>query len=60
VRVPLRRGFAAETNPDWFRPLVRSLRRVALGRKNYLLVGDVDAGMSIAGLYTLVATDASA
>ena len=39
---------------------VRSLRRVALGRKNYLFVGDVDAGMSIAGLYTLVATDASA
>jgi transposase len=34
----------------------RSLRRVALGRKNYLFVGDVDAGMSIAGLYTLVAT----
>jgi transposase len=26
------------------------------GRKNYLFVGDVDAGMSIAGLYTLVAT----
>jgi len=34
----------------------RSLRRVALGRKNYLFVGDVDAGMSIAGLYTLVST----
>ncbi len=34
----------------------RSLRRVALGRKNYLFVGDVDAGSSIAGLYTLVAT----
>jgi transposase len=34
----------------------RSLRRVALGRKNYLFVGDVDAGTSIAGLYTLVAT----
>jgi hypothetical protein len=34
----------------------RSLRRVALGRKNYPFVGDVDAGMSIAGLYTLVAT----
>ena len=33
----------------------RSLRRVALGRKNYLFVGDVDAGTSIAGLYTLVA-----
>ena len=34
----------------------RSLRRVALGRKNYLFVGDVEAGASIAGLYTLVAT----
>jgi transposase len=34
----------------------RSLRRVALGRKNYLFVGDVKAGMSIAGLYTLIAT----
>jgi transposase len=34
----------------------RSLRRVALGRKNYLFVGDVEAGSSIAGLYTLVAT----
>jgi transposase len=34
----------------------RSLRRVALGRKNFLFVGDVEAGMSIAGLYTLVST----
>jgi transposase len=34
----------------------RSLRRVALGRKNFLFVGDVEAGMSIAGLYTIVAT----
>lgn len=34
----------------------RSLRRVALGRKNFLFVGDVDAGSSIAGLYTLIAT----
>ena len=33
-----------------------SLRRVALRRKNYLFVRDVEAGMSIAGLYTLVAT----
>ena len=38
------------------KPSARSLRRVALGRKNYLFVGDVDAGMSIAGLYTLVST----
>jgi transposase len=34
----------------------RSLRRVALGRKNYLFFGDVEAGSSIAGLYTLIAT----
>jgi len=27
-----------------------------LGRKNYLFVGDVDAGRNIAGLYSLVAT----
>lgn len=34
----------------------RALRRVALGRKNYLFVGNVDAGENIAGLYSLVAT----
>ncbi len=34
----------------------RSLRRVALGRKNYLFVGDAAAGENIAGLYTLLAT----
>lgn len=34
----------------------RSLRRIALGRKNYLFVGNVDAGQSLAGLYSLVAT----
>jgi transposase len=34
----------------------RALRRVALGRKNYLFVHDCDAGASIAGLYSLVAT----
>jgi transposase len=34
----------------------RALRRVALGRKNYLFVHDSDAGASIAGLYSLVAT----
>ena len=33
-----------------------ALRRVALGRKNFLFVGDVEAGKSIAGLYTLIAT----
>jgi transposase len=32
------------------------LRRVALGRKNYLFVHDVERGASIAGLYSLVAT----
>jgi transposase len=34
----------------------RALRRVALGRKNYLFVHDVERGASIAGLYSLVAT----
>jgi transposase len=34
----------------------RALRPIALGRKNYLFVGDVDAGTSIAGLYTIIAT----
>jgi transposase len=34
----------------------RALRRVALGRKNYLFVYDGEAGASIAGLYSLVAT----
>jgi transposase len=34
----------------------RSLRRIALGRKNYLFVGDVAAGQSLVGLYSLVAT----
>jgi len=29
---------------------------IALGRKNYLVVGDVEAGKSLAGLYSLVAT----
>jgi transposase len=33
-----------------------ALRRVALGRKNFLFVGDVDSGTNIAGLYTLIAT----
>jgi len=34
----------------------RALRPIALGRKNYLFVGDVEAGESIAGLYTVIAT----
>jgi transposase len=33
-----------------------SLRRVALGRKNFLFVGNEDAGHDLAVLYTLVAT----
>lgn len=37
------------TNRKFFRPR-------ALGRKNYLFVGDVAAGKSLAGLYSLVAT----
>jgi transposase len=32
------------------------LESFALGRKNYLFVGDVAAGESLAGLYSLVAT----
>jgi transposase len=34
----------------------RALRRVALGRKNYLFVHDLERGANIAGLYSLVAT----
>jgi transposase len=33
-----------------------SLRRIALGRSNYLFVGNEDAGHNLAGLYTLVAS----
>jgi transposase len=33
-----------------------ALRRVALGRKNYLFVGHIDAGDNVATLYTLMAT----
>lgn len=33
-----------------------ALRAVALGRKNYLFVGNEDAGNNIAGLYSLIAT----
>ena len=36
-----------------------ALRIVALGRKNYLFVGNEDAGINIAGLYSLVATCAA-
>lgn len=34
----------------------RALRTVALGRKNYLFVGNKEAGENLAGLYSLVAT----
>jgi transposase len=34
----------------------RALRVVALGRKNFLFVGDEDTGANLAGLYSLVAT----
>jgi transposase len=33
-----------------------ALRRVALGRKNYLFVGHEDAGKNIAGLFSLIAS----
>ena len=33
-----------------------ALRRIALGRKNFLFVGNNEAGRNIAGLYSLVAT----
>jgi transposase len=33
-----------------------ALRRVALGRKNFLFVGNEEAGGNLAGLYSLVAT----
>lgn len=33
-----------------------ALRRVALGRKNFMFVGNKDAGENLAGLYSLVAT----
>jgi transposase len=37
-------------------PAERQLRRVALGRKNYLFVGDDECGANIAGIYSLIAT----
>lgn len=37
-------------------PAEAALRRVALGRKNFLFVGNDDAGNNLAGLYSLVAT----
>jgi transposase len=37
-------------------PSEAALRRVALGRKNFLFVGNDEAGAKLAGLYSLVAT----
>src|SRR5262249_5239284 len=37
-------------------PAEAALRRVALGRKNFLFVGNDEAGDNLAGLYSLVAT----
>ncbi len=37
-------------------PAEAALRRVALGRKNFLFVGNDEAGEKLAGLYSLVAT----
>ena len=37
-------------------PAERELRRVALGRKNYLFFGDAECGENIAGVYSLIAT----
>jgi len=37
-------------------PAESALRRVALGRKNFLFVGHDQAGRNVAGLYSLVAT----
>ena len=37
-------------------PAEAALRRVALGRKNFLFVGHDDAGDNLAGLYSVVAT----
>lgn len=37
-------------------PAERALRVVALGRKNFLFVGNDQAGQNLAGLYSLVAT----
>ena len=34
----------------------RALRVVALGRKNFLFVGDPESGANLAGLYSLVST----
>jgi transposase len=40
----------------WCNGPPRPLRVIALGRKNFLFVGDEECGANLAGLYSLVAT----
>lgn len=55
-RGPLTRFLAvAELPPDNNRSEA-ALRRVALGRKNFLFVGDEETGQNLASLYSIVAT----
>jgi transposase len=54
--VPLTRFLDDEKVPPDNNASEAALRVVALGRKNYLFVGNEDAGNNVAGLYSLVAT----
>ena len=54
--VPLTRFLDDVQLPLDNNPAERSLRKVALGRKNFLFVGHEEAGENIAGLYSLIAT----
>jgi hypothetical protein len=53
---PLTRFLDDEQLPPDNNASESALRVVALGRKNYLFVGNEDAGHNVAGLYSLVAT----
>jgi transposase len=53
---PLTRFLDDEKIPPDNNASESALRVVALGRKNYLFVGNEDAGNNVAGLYSLVAT----
>jgi transposase len=53
---PLTRFLDDEKLPPDNNASEAALRVVALGRKNYLFVGNEDAGTNVAGLYSLVAT----
>lgn len=53
---PLTRFLDDEKLPPDNNASESALRVVALGRKNYLFVGNEDAGINVAGLYSLVAT----